>query len=129
MALQNFIGKGITFPIVLDANGVPVLYTGSELIKSSIRVILGWNGDRIFLSEFYSRINDLIEEPNDEVLARLVEYLINEQLTKWEKRIRLLEVTAEVVSAERLDVTIRYQISNTNLQDVLTYPFYRTLNY
>jgi phage baseplate assembly protein W len=129
MAIQDFIGKGLTFPVEISSKGVPVLYGGLDLVRSSIKMILGWNGDRIFLSEFYSRINDLLEEPNDEILARLVEYLINEQLTKWEKRIRLLDISAEVYSAERLDVTIKYQITNTQIQDVMTYPFYRTINH
>lgn len=129
MAIQNFVGTGLTFPIELDNNGVPIMYTGFDLIRSSIKTILGWNGDRIFLSEFYSRINDLIEEPNDDLLARLVEYLINEQLTRWEKRIRLLEIKSQRTTSIRLDVKIRYQIINTQLQDVMTFPFYRTVNH
>ena len=62
--LGDFLGKGITFPIKLT-NGRAPLESGFELIKASIIMILSWEyGKRFFLSEFGSKLNQLIQQLN-----------------------------------------------------------------
>lgn len=127
--MENFVGKGITFPVILE-KGRPKLYTGLTLIRSSLAVILAWDGDRILLPEFKSTLVDLLGEPNDKVLATLVEFFISNQIRQWEKRVELLEVTAKSSRTEpgRLDVVIVYKIKNTDLGETLVYPFYTSIN-
>ena len=127
MAIENFVGKGIVFPIELDSTGTPVNKTGIELINSSIKLILGWDNDRIFLSQFRNRLNDLIEEPNDEVLSSLVRFFIFDSLRIWEKRIEVLDITISIPDPSRLDASIYYRITNTNLEAIFTFPFYREI--
>lgn len=129
MALENFVGKGVIFPVELDTTGAPITRTGITLINSSISMILGWDNDKVFLPEFRSRIVDLIEEPNDEVLRSLVQFFIYEALTTWERRINVLDIVAEVKNSEQLDVRIEYQITNTQIQETFVYPFYREIIY
>lgn len=126
--IQNYIGKGLIFPVQISTTGSPVLYTGLPLIRSSLALILGWDGDRMFLPEFKSKLPDLLEEPNDIVLENLVEFLVKEQITQWEKRVTLLEVAATTVDNTKMEVKITYRIKNTNLGESLIYPFYTSLN-
>ncbi len=122
---NNYIGTGLKFPIELDAHGVPKLITGVELVSSSIKMILAWpRNQRIFLSRFGSGLEALLEEPNDQLLRGLVEYYISESLRTWEKRIRVLDVRVSRVKPESLQIELTYQISNQNISQILTFPFY-----
>lgn len=122
---DNIVGKGLVFPIELSSTGSPVLKTGFDLINSSIKIILSWPfKQKIMLSEFGSRLGALMEEPNDDLLKGLVEHFTYEALLKWERRIEVLEVLAERRLPDTLDVTIRYRIKNSGLEDTFVFPFY-----
>lgn len=126
MATIDFLGKGIIFPIELTSQGLPIIRSGPELIKSSIKMILAWPvRQRIFLGEFASRLDELLEEPNDELLKGLVEFFIMEALTTWEKRIDVLDVSVERLEPEKLDVEVKYRIRTSQIEEVLTFPLYR----
>lgn len=130
MATVNYVGKGLTFPIELDSKGSPVLKTGFELINSSIKIILSWPFlQRIFLSEFGSRLEDLLEEPNDELMKSLVKNFVYEALTKWETRIDILEVDTKRTKPESLEIGIRYRVRATGLENIFTFPFYKEIIY
>lgn len=129
MAVNNYVGKGLVFPIELDSNGRPILSTGFDLINSSIKIILTWSSSRIMLSEFRSLIDDLLEEPNDDLLKGLVEFYIYDNLRRWEKRIDILETSIQITEYQRMDASIKYRINNSNLEEVFTFPFYRKITY
>jgi len=122
---NNIIGKGIIFPIELN-NGAPVIRTDNELIKSSIAMILGWpDRDRFFIPEFGSRLEELLEEPNDQVILGVMNYFIKTTLKKWEPRIRVDTVRAYSKKPESLQVVISYTIIRTNKGDSFVFPFYK----
>jgi uncharacterized protein len=126
MAQIDYLGKGIIFPIELTPQGLPIIRSGPDLIKSSIKMILMWPvRQRIFLGEFGSRIDELLEEPNDDLLKGLVEFFIVDALRTWEKRIDVLDVSVERLAPETIDVEIRYRIKTNQLEDILTFPLYR----
>jgi phage baseplate assembly protein W len=127
MAISNFIGGGIGFPVELNSNGSVDILTGREIINSSIKMILGWESSRIMLPEFGSRYQELLEEPNDELLMDLVIFFTFEALETWEKRITVLDVIVSDLTESQMSIQVRYNITNTNLEEVLTYPFYREL--
>lgn len=128
MAIKNYVGKGITFPVVIN-KGSAVIDTGTTLINSSIRIILSWSKSRIMLSEFRSMIEDLLEEPNDDLLKGLVEFFIFDNLRRWEKRIEVLETSLVITESEKMEVTLRYRITNSNIEEIFTFPFYRKIVY
>lgn len=122
---NSYIGYGLKFPIELDAHGVPQLITGDALVKSSIKMILAWpRNQRIFLSNYGAGLDNLLEEPNDQLLKGLVEYYISEGLRIWEKRVKVLDVRVSRVVPESLQIELTYQLSNQNLSQILTFPFY-----
>lgn len=125
MDINDFIGTGPTFPIALDGNGSPVISGGAELVTSSIKMILAWpKNQRIFLSKFGANLENLLEEPNDQLLQGLVEYYISDGLKTWEKRIKVLDVTVVRTEPSKLNVTVTYKLSNETVSQVFTFPFY-----
>ena len=130
MAIENYIGQGIVFPIELGSLGRPNVETGFPLINSSIKNILMYpTNKRIFLSEYGSILNLLVEEPNDILLSSLAENFIYDTLNKWEKRIKIIEVYTRNISVEKLYISITYRLTKSNLEETFTFPFYRNIIY
>lgn len=123
---KDYLGKGIAFPFIL-VNGKVTTCTTTELIQSSIRIILAFLvGSRFMLGEFGARIEQLLEDPNDLSLASTVELLLRDALADWEKRIEVTDI--ELVSKnERLEIKIFYTILNTQVADVLVWPYYKEI--
>ena len=125
--IQDFIGKGLTFPITIE-NGKAKLSSGDNLIKSSIASILAYSlGQRFFLGEFGSRIEELIEESNEDLLANVLENFIVSALSTWEKRIEVTSVETTRNSLNGLEVHISYVIINTQVEGNFVWPFYQEL--
>lgn len=123
--MSERIGKGIVFPVVL-VKGKPVIETGNPLIMSSIKMILGWPyRDRFFLAIFGSRLEELLEEPNDEFLINMAEFFIFSAIRRWEPRVKVLDTRVLKQSYEALDVLITYRIIETGTTESFVFPFYR----
>lgn len=127
--IQDFIGSGIIFPIQLQ-NGRAVIQSGFELIRASIKTIVQWpEGQRFMLAEFGSRIERLLEEPNDETLKQIIYTFIVDPINQWEKRIALTSATITDVSSEKVNISLRYRILNSQTEDSFIFPFYRQIIY
>lgn len=127
--IQNFIGNGITLPLEL-VSGRPPLKTGFDLIKSSIKMILDWSfGSRPFLSEFGSRLNELLEEPNDDILQNVAQVFVKDAISTWEKRIELISADISRNNDTTLSITLVYRVVNSNVVDSYIYPFYSKIIY
>lgn len=125
--LNSWIGKGLTFPIEL-VNGRAVISEGYDMIEHSLDNILGWAvGDRFMLGEFGSLLYRLIEEPNDEVLIGLARVYIVDAISRWEKRIQLVDTIFTVTSPTSLRIELRYRLTNSQLEQTYVYPFYTTI--
>lgn len=127
--VQDFIGQGLTFPINLQ-NGKPSIDSGFNLIRASIRNILAFEyGTRYFLAEFGSRLNELLEEPNDEILWNTINTFIVDAITTWEKRVSTISTQIVSSSPEKVEVSILYRVNNSQTVDNFIYPFYRQIIY
>lgn len=127
--VRDFIGNGLVFPLTLE-NGRGVLSSGFDLIRGSIKNILAFKyGTRFFLPEFGSRINELIEEPNDQILHNLITTFIIDAITRWEKRVGTINTEIIDIDDHSIKVSITYQIKNSQTVDNFVYPFYRTIIY
>lgn len=125
---ENFIGKGLKFPIQLDNLGKAVVVSSTDLVETSIRNILSWpNRTRFFLAEFGSRVETLLEEPNDTVLQGLVRHYVIDALNQWEKRIEVLDVQLLVPSDNELHLKIKYRILNTQIENSFIFPYYTSI--
>jgi uncharacterized protein len=122
---SKLIGKGIIFPVVITS-GKPVVESGNALVQSSIKLILGWPiKDRFFKSQYGARLEELLEEPNDDILKSLAEYFVYSALTSWEPRIIVKDVTTIKTDPEKLSLELTYVIVESNKKESFIYPFYK----
>lgn len=125
--IQNFIGSGITFPIELQ-NGRGVIKTGFDLIRSSIKAIVFWpEGQRYMLAEYGSRIERLLEEPDDDILKQIIYTFIVDPINQWEKRITLTSADIQDVTPYKVNISLSYRILNSQTEDSFIFPFYRQI--
>lgn len=130
--LQEIIGQGIDFPFRFDnsktVGSIPQSNAG-ERINDSIHLILGTRiGERMFNPEFGSRLPELVFEPNDDILQRLLVFYTEDALKRWEKRIEILAVTVlRDLDADpnKLGVRIEYRIRNSHVRGSYVFPFVR----
>lgn len=128
--LLELIGQGIDFPFAFTTEGKVGTIGSSnagERISDSIHLILSTRpGERLFNPEFGSRLHELVFEPNDVVLSRLLKVYTVEALRRWEKRIEILNVTTVNTPEDdgnAIGVVIYYRIRNTHIQGSYVFPF------
>ncbi|MBL6975480.1 MAG: GPW/gp25 family protein [Deltaproteobacteria bacterium] len=124
---KSFLGRGIAFPVGLDARGNLSLTDHERNIEESIRVILGTAvGERVMRPQFGCKIHDFVFYPNNSSTSALVSFYVRESLVKWEPRIEEVSVTAQPDPAleSSMQVNISYRVRRTNNLRNLVYPFY-----
>lgn len=122
MSLQT---TGIVFPLILTPEGTHTLVSEIELIVASIKTIISWPlYTRFFLGIFGSRVEEVLEEQNDDILILLIKEFIIDAISKWEQRIELVGLEAYRPTSEKLTVELTYKIKTLNTYDSLSYTFY-----
>lgn len=125
--MSDFLGRGWSFPVGVDASGDVDLVEGEADVKQAIRLILSTTpGERIMRPRFGCGIHTYAFETVDTTTLALIEEDVRDALTEWEPRIELRSVDAELADATagRLEVTIDYRVRRTNVEGSLVYPFY-----
>lgn len=126
----TLLGKGITFPFVLDSNGAILIESDMTLIRKSIVTILTWPyGTRYMLGEFGSMLNQLLEDPNDLILADLVKHYIIEAISTWETRISALETPVLMQENNILKLQLAYIVTSSAKPDSFIFPLYKKVIY
>lgn len=127
--INKFIGTGITFPILLNSSGRPTIETGSALLESSIKNIIFWpKWSRFFMEKFGSRLEDVLEEPNDSLALSLLNIYVKEAIQDYEKRIIITDVFVERVSDIKIHIHLSYYIRHNKIEETLIFPYYKELN-
>lgn len=126
---NNFIGKGLTFPIVLT-NGKPAIDSGKVLIEASLRDILAWViGTRYFLGEYGGKLEFLLQEPDNNVSAALLRYYTAGLIAQWEKRVENVGIRVLRRQPGVMYIRLDYRITNTQITGSFIYPYYSQLIY
>lgn len=115
--------KGLTIPLTKKSGGVFTVEHTREIIRSSVRMILGTRiGERVMTPSFGSNLDRLVFEPNDVVLHALVRTNVRTAIETWEPRVEFDRVEIETVEHE-LRVVAHYRILAVGLEDsvVLVY--------
>lgn len=124
---DNFIGKGLVFPISL-VNGKPPISGGKELIESSLRDILAWVlGTRYFLGEYGGKMEYLLQEPDNGVSAALMRYYSAGLIKQWEKRVSNVGLKIVKRGEGVMHIKLEYRITNTQITGSFIYPYYSQL--
>lgn len=127
---NSLIGTGLKCPGTFNqSNGRVNVSSGTDKINQSIRHILSTRvGERFFLPEFGSRLHELIFEPNDYILEDMLIYYVKDALTKWEPRVKILQVVPQIIEYRNtVPINISYNLINTNIITNYVYPFNREI--
>jgi phage baseplate assembly protein W len=128
MALtEDFIGRGVAFPMRVDARGRVALVDRHVELVESIRLILGTTpGERPMRPEFGCAIHDYVFAPADATTAGRIKAAVEAALERWEPRIDVLDVSVDRVLTDPtlLMIDIVYQARGTNDTRNLVFPFY-----
>ena len=129
--MDEFLGIGWNYPVKRDDpdSPAPVFATAGyhECIRQSIEIILGTAiGERVMRPNFGCGIHDLIFSPNNAGTRGLAESYVSEALQRWEPRIKVQAVKADVggVEGEIMLTSIDYLVRSTDSRFNLVYPFY-----
>ncbi len=125
--VSDFIGRGWTFPVQLNARGGILLATGADEINASLRMIIGTApGERVMRPAFGCRIWDLLYQSIDANTLGQIETATREAIEQWEPRIDLVEVNAipDETTDGLVNVEVTYLMRPTNDRRNLVYPFY-----
>jgi len=125
--VKSFLGRGIRFPLQVNAVGGLAMSDGADNIEEGVRLIVGTAvGERVMRPNFGCRIHDYVFHPNASSTAGMVAFYVAEALNKWEPRISDVTVNARPHEGEEslMVVEIKYKIRSTNVDRNFVYPFY-----
>jgi len=127
--IKNFIGRGMTFPLKLNKGRVQV-DTGFELLQASITTILTWAfGTRFFLNQFGSQLEELLEEPNDQVFEAVLRHYVVDALAVWERRVDVVGFEILRPRPEAIHLRIKCRVRNSQSEFSFVFPFYDKIIY
>jgi phage baseplate assembly protein W len=124
---KEFLGKGLAFPLRVNARGEIALVSGAHNLDEAIRVILSTKpGERVMRPEFGCRAHELLFEPRTTATeARLKQYVM-QALRMWEPRIDVQNV--DVFVSDEVDgalfAEIQYRVKSTHDVRSIVYPFF-----
>jgi phage baseplate assembly protein W len=124
---ELFVGRGISFPMRVNATGGLALVSNDEEIAESIRLILGTSpGERPMRPDFGCPIHDHVFAPADSSIIGMITFEVRNSLAAWEPRIDVLDVivTRDESRPSLLYIDVTYEINDTNDPRNLVFPFY-----
>jgi uncharacterized protein len=125
--LKDFLGRGIAFPVGVDAYGALATSGHEDNISEAIKIILGTAiGERLMRPEFGCRIHDLIFHPVNPNTCALASISVREAITKWEPRVEEVQVYVypDPTAENAILVNIEYRVRRTNNLHNMVYPFF-----
>jgi len=124
---RDFLGVGWKFPLQVTAARRIAQARYEQRIEESIYLILSTaKGERVMLPNFGCGIHELVFAPNNALTRALVIQNVREALVNFERRIDVLDVTAESATGQPnlLLIRVSYRIRANNALGNLVYPFY-----
>lgn len=125
--MKDFMGRGWAFPIETNRHGEIRLVEGEKDIEQAVRLILSTApGERVMRPEFGCGIHRYAFSTVDTTTLTVIEDEVGDALARWEPRIEVLAVDAELADPTdgKLSIDIGYRERRTNSEHNLVYPFY-----
>jgi phage baseplate assembly protein W len=116
----TLLGRGVSFPPRIDADGRLAYSAGAENVRESIRIILSTDREeRIMLPQFGGGLTRYLFQPNTPATHRLIQESITQSLTRWEPRIELdaVNVAADPADPRAAVATVQYRVKPTGTSD------------
>ncbi len=125
--MKDFLGRGWSFPVAVDASGRIALSDYENDIREALRIILlTAKGERVMRPDFGAGLHDFVFESMSATTIGRVQSAVRDALIEWEPRIQVLEVNvaAERGAVGKLLIDIDYKVRATNNRFNLVFPFY-----
>lgn len=126
---MSFLGVGWKFPVQTSSDHMIQMSSYEEDIKEAIRIILQTaKGDRVMRPGFGCGIKDFVFASLNTSELHRMESSVREDLTLWEPRIQLTNVTVlpDDTDLGKVFINIDYTVRATNTQSNMVYPFFLT---
>jgi phage baseplate assembly protein W len=123
MDAGTLLGRGISFPPRVGADGRIAWSAGEDNIRDAIRIILGTErNERLRLPEFGAGLRRFLFEPNTAATRQRLEDGILRALAAWEPRISVqsVDVDEDPDDAESTIATIEYKLVATQVSERIT---------
>ena len=123
----DIVGRGWSFPPVIDSQGGLALTSDRNEIDQAIRIIIMTvPGQRVMRPAFGCRIHELVFAPNNAATAAQAMRYVEDALGMWEPRIFVTQVESypDPDQRNRLLINIKYRVKATSDNRSLVYPFY-----
>jgi len=128
--INRFIGSGIVFPFVVNSDGRLDIVNDNKLIEASIKNILYWPKEhRFFNLKYGCRIEEVLEEPNDNIGSTLARHFIFEAIERWDKRIQLTDIKILDSTPKLVNIQLTYIMRSTRIEETMIFPFYKNLTF
>ena len=125
---QEFLGKGLKFPIQVDAEtGGLAVSSGEDKIRESVIIVLSTVlGERVMRPQFGSELYKQVFAPINTSTMSSISFGVQKALLAWEPRIEVENVRISGSKAREgiLLISIDYKIRATNTKFNLVYPFF-----
>lgn len=126
MSLLAQLGRGWSFPVLIDSEQRRLLYVGGpEKVRESIWLILDTEpGERLMRPSFGCGLRRYLGEPNTVAVRALIRHEVEQAIALWEPRISVSSVDVTPGADPSLvEIAIAYVHARTNRPDNLVYPF------
>ena len=122
---RDFLGRRWRFPLRPDGRGRMAFAADEEKIEESIWLILSTaRGERVMMPEFGCGLQELVFEPNSDLVRGAIAIEVQESLTQWEPRIDVVDVTVDAPEPNLMLIRVDYRVRSANTVHNLVYPFY-----
>ena len=112
-AFDSIEWSGLGMPILKGLGGYFAPKTEEDLIWSSLLMILGTTkGARVMLPEFGSGVFESVFDPNDQVLHDNIRSALQNDVTRWDPRINIVNVDLSSGGSDgtALNILVRFSI-------------------
>ena len=120
------LGAGLGQPLAPGTDGRLPVVSGPEKVRQAIYTLLDTDpGERVMRPDFGCGLRRYLMQPNNPATRAGIAREIEQSLTRWEPRVRLVDV-AVTPTDDRAMVLIEIHYAHVldARQDVLVYPFY-----
>lgn len=130
MTTTPYLGQAVKYPYEVDVFGKITYESAVNLIKQSINILFTTPIGTEFYREHYgSEVRMAMFEPNDLIAQTLLDYYLIDAISKWEKRIKILDIEYEYPESQPdlINCRIIFRVRQSSEIDSFVYPFYREL--
>ncbi len=124
----SFLGRGWSFPPTFSKKTNKVMLTSDEEdINKSLEILLSTTIGERFLQPMYGcNLENYVFEAMSASTETSIKITVKNAILLFEPRIKLLvvELLDDFITEGRIDISVNYEVINTNNRYNLVYPFY-----